>query len=381
MTTNPKRNDAFLLTAVAGCVIAGAAALALFGGIAADRDARENAEATTPATRAVLADRTGEGPVLAKAPATREPATFEAKVPVPAEAGGETVENEESVVATCEREDGETWVAAGVRNWDARSYAAAGACFARADQASPDRAWIVYMRGLTAWKAGDHALAETELARALAIDADCVRCAVNLARVRNETGDLDGALAAARAAIAADPDDADARYLEARSLYNLTRVDEALDALGEVVRLDPDHGHAHNLTGLILLQADLEERAREPLETARDLLPEVAYVRNNLGLVYERLGRHADAVVEFRAASDLDGGDGPAAVHLARIDPNGTIEADVLMAAAGTPETADDAGPAGGEGEGSDTIEIAAVEPAKHEEPDGMVPDAGLETP
>jgi hypothetical protein len=55
------------------------------------------------------------------------------------------------------------------------------------------------------------------------------------------------------------------------------------------------------------------------LESARETLPSVSFVRNNLGVAYERTGRLAEAVSEYRAA--VEGGDplGKAEASIARL--------------------------------------------------------------
>jgi len=363
MNEDTKRNDALLIAAVAGCVIAGAAALALFGGIAAERDA--GTERTRAAVAEPLRDRVGTGPVLASTPATVADPIAAVDVDLAGAPAAPEIEGRDR----CAPAPGEGWVEAGQAAFRARSFAVAVDCFAEADSETPGRAWVAYMRGLSLWKAGRADEADGVLEAALALDPGCFKCAINLARARNDRGAFEAALEASRAALAIRGDDADARYLEGRSLRNLGRVDEAMVALGEAVRLDPDHGHAENLIGLILLESDVETDAIAHLERARDLLPEVAFVHNNLGMAYERTGRRAGAVVEYRTAVDLDPGRTPAALNLARLDPGGAIEAAVL--ADRFESAGDDRGDAGDAGV---EIAVAVVPPERGEAPDGSAP-------
>jgi hypothetical protein len=106
-------------------------------------------------------------------------------------------------------------------------------------------------------------------------------------------------------------------------------------------------------------------------------LPETVYVRNNLGMAYERAGERAAAVVEYRAAIDLEGEGGKSASHLARLDPNGTIEGGVLMAAIAP---AEENFVPHEIAEASD-VEVAAAAPDPQEDADGTVPGTGPGTP
>jgi len=98
--------------------------------------------------------------------------------------------------------------------------------------------------------------------------------ALNAVRAGNAAyakGDLAGALTDYEAAVAALPDNADARNNLAQVLVRQSRVSEALPHLTEAVRLDPKRW---------------------------------AY-RFNLARVYGQLDRWQDAVTEYRAASQL----------------------------------------------------------------------------
>ena len=373
MKHDTDRSDGLLIAGVAGCVVAGAAAIALFGSLSVgDPDPASAAPRTAAIASEVVVDPTGEGPMLASL-------TPPGPVAAPSEVGRfETFpEVEVEPPATCDRPDGESLVDAGLQAWKARDYATASACFDDARAAIPDRPWIEYMAALALWKNGALDAADDAMVNALALDGDCLKCALNLSRIRNDAGVFEGALDAARAALAIDPSDADAMFLEGRSLRNLGRSVEAIDVLRAAVRNRPDHGHARNLLGLTLLEADRELEAVVELEVARDLLPEIAFVRNNLGMAYERAGDRAAAVVEYRTGAELDGRDGKAANNLARLDPHGTIEAGVLMA---TIDPVDETVVASEPDEAS-SIEVVAVMPDSREDADGTDPGTGPGVP
>lgn len=98
-----------------------------------------------------------------------------------------------------------------------------------------------------------------------------------------------------------------AHLLLARDLAVLERWDEALEAHREVLRLRPDDPDAARRVGLALLYGlgrpdDAEAYLRQALLGR----PDDAGTHVDLGLALNALGRHEEAMGEFRVALDLD---------------------------------------------------------------------------
>ena len=186
---------------------------------------------------------------------------------------------------------------------------------------------VLYDEGIVAWKSGRLDHAEALLSRAADLRADHLKARINLARVRMDRSNPEGALEAADAALLVEPTSADALHQRGRALAALHRGDEAMEALRAALDSSPDHGYAANTLGLLLLQQGRAEEAVPLLESARDRLPDVAYVRNNLGVAYERVGRIDDAVAEYRACVSSGDSGGKAAASLARL--NRPVETEV----------------------------------------------------
>lgn len=148
-----------------------------------------------------------------------------------------------------------------------------------------------------------------------------VKSHVNLARVQNERGQFEDALAASERALEIDESNAEALFLKGRSLRNLARTDEALAALEASVQSDDSNGYVHNLIGLIRIEQGNAADAVESLRLAAELAPRVSYVRNNLGMALERSGDAVGAIAAYRAAAELDGGHDGAMRNLARLEP------------------------------------------------------------
>jgi Flp pilus assembly protein TadD len=331
------RGDGKLLAIVAGCVVAGAAAIALLAGLASSGEVEQAAPAVAqsprraaPVAEVVPAVRVTEAP----APMVETASIVEIAEP---ETSAATVEP-----ATVEIDPGADFIAEGTSAWHKSEFERAAAYFGAEVAQRPERSWTQYMLGLSLWKSGDAAAAEPAMQRALELNPSSVKAAVNLARIRNDLGSFESALAAADAAVVADGSAAQAQFLRARSLYNLGRIDEAVEAVEASLALDDTNGHAHNLLGLIRLEADDETRALGSLELAAELSPEAPYVHNNLGMALERSGRMAEAVVAYRAAVELDTEHPRATLNLARVEPlapareDSTGESDALLAEDGT---------------------------------------------
>lgn len=324
-TPNPtplnEAGDTRLLLIVAGCVVAGAAALAMLAGYAARTEAESTEVADSPRRVPVRAS----DPVGQVVPAV--------SVPV-ADAGADGIEPALKIPGsmidadvagssepTFEIDPDADFVAEGHAAWHARDFERATAYFSAACEESPEDAGVRYMLGLSAWKNGDLAAAVVAMERALELNPASLKSAVNLARIRNDAGAYDEALLAADKAIEIDPESGPAHFLRARSLYNLGRVEPAIEAIETSLGLDEENGHAHNLLGLIRLQQDDETRALAALERAAELAPDTAYVHNNLGMALERSGRTREALAAYEVAVAVDPGHANAALNAARLTP------------------------------------------------------------
>ena len=189
------------------------------------------------------------------------------------------------------------------------------------DGTKKDDPYAHYLFGLALWKSGRLDEAEGVLVRCASMNDQSVRTWVNLARVRLDRRDFDGALEAADRAISLDGGSSDALHQRGRALDGLNRGDEAVATLEQGRGLAPDNGFIANTLGYLLLRRGKPEEAVAHLEAARDRIPHLAYVRNNLGVAYERTGNVRKAAEEFRAALQAGDSEGKASASLARIEP------------------------------------------------------------
>jgi tetratricopeptide (TPR) repeat protein len=318
MNAPSKHNDTKLLMAVAGAVVAGAAAIVFFAGLSADRDRSAANVVNRPAVEAAN---------------TRDPATFDAlgnvEAPVqfasyesaaPQRETAEAVEEGTVPEPRFEIDPHEDFVARGLEAWHAREFDRAAAYFGAEVAERPDNAWTQYMLGLSAWKSSRLEDAVSALTRSAELNPESIKTPINLSRVQNDIGDYEAALVSAHAALTIDDLDATALFLAGRSLSNLGRVDEALAALEQSVTIDASNGHVHNLIGLIRIQTGDPGQALPALSRAAELEPGVAYIQNNLGMALELTGSAEEALAAYRRANEAEPSHGKARINLARLE-------------------------------------------------------------
>jgi Flp pilus assembly protein TadD len=226
----------------------------------------------------------------------------------------------------------------GVTRFDNGDYTGAVPQLKLAVAGEPNDAYRVYLLGLAQWKSHDLPGAENSLTESVRLDSTRLKTWINLARVRNERNDRNGALEASEKALDLLPTSAEALHQKGRALLELNRHDEAQGALKTAHTLDPGNGYIANTLGLLLIQSGRPADAIEPLEAAKQLLPNVAYVRNNLGVAYERNGMIVEAKVEYAAAVEAGDMGGKAMKSLVRLGAKDTTDPSaVAVAAAAVP--------------------------------------------
>jgi len=104
-------------------------------------------------------------------------------------------------------------------------------------------------------------------------------------------GHFDAAVAAARRAVVLDPLARGSHFILGRVLYVARRYEETVAAFAEVISLDPDYTSTYAWRGLAYYGLGDLERARASCETK----PDSWQSQWCLAVVYDKLGRHADA--------------------------------------------------------------------------------------
>jgi predicted Zn-dependent protease len=201
-----------------------------------------------------------------------------------------------------------------------KRYDEAVAKFTAYTAAKPDNVWGFYMLGLSAWKGGDHKLAEESLRHAIELDSTHVKSRLNLGRVLMETNQHAEALAQIQAAVDLDSASSEGYRLLGRAYHGLGRVIDGIWALKQAIVLDGNDVWALNNLGTVLIRERRFEDAIGPLARAVELEPRVATFQNNLGIALERTGHYKKAAEAYRAALAIDSTYGKPAVSLARVE-------------------------------------------------------------
>ena len=108
-------------------------------------------------------------------------------------------------------------------------------------------------------------------------------------------GHFDAGLAATRRAVVLDPLARASHSALGRALYAARRYEEAVAAFAEVISLEPDFKATYGDRGLAYYGLGDLERARASCETK----PDYWESQQCLAVIYDKLGRHADAEAEL----------------------------------------------------------------------------------
>jgi predicted Zn-dependent protease len=202
----------------------------------------------------------------------------------------------------------------------------------------PQNVWGHYMRGVSAWKAGQLDTARAAFETALAIEPGHTKSLINLSRVLLEEKRPTDALDRITVVLAADSTSADAWRVLGRVQGKLGHRAEALAAFRSAIALDSADVWSMNDMGLLLIGEGQYADALGPLARAAQLDSGVSVFHNNLGMALERSGHVTAAAGAYQDALSVDRTYSKARVSLARVtgrqDTPGTEPVDV--AALGT---------------------------------------------
>ena len=201
-----------------------------------------------------------------------------------------------------------------------RRYDDATVLFKTYTESRPGNAWGFYMLGLSAWKSGDRAQAESAFVQALTIDSTHVKSHLNLSRVLLESGEPDSALVHIEAAIALDSTSSEPLRLQGRAFEAQGKTDDAIVAYQRAIVTNDSDTWAMNNLGALYFRLGRFEDAIGPLARANEIEDKVATFHNNLGMALELTGRFEQSVGEYRAALAIEGTYGKAVANLQRVE-------------------------------------------------------------
>ncbi len=167
------------------------------------------------------------------------------------------------------------------------------------------RAGKLIERGLRHHRAGDREEAERHYRAALARDPENADALHLLGLLAKEAGDHKGACALIGKAIERQPDAAILHNNLGSVLESLERLDEAIRSYERALRLQPDYAEAELNMGNALLRKGRLQEAADHYGRAVARRPDLAEARNNLGVALRALGRAQQAAECFREAVRL----------------------------------------------------------------------------
>jgi tetratricopeptide (TPR) repeat protein len=204
--------------------------------------------------------------------------------------------------------------------YDTKKYSDATAIFERYTARRPDNAWGHYMLGLSAWKNGTVARAESAFEKALSIDPRHVKSLVNLSRVLIDQKRYDDALDRLTRAADIDPDSTEVYRLLGRTYHAQGKTDEAAEAYRRAIELNELDAWSMNNLGLLFLEKQRAQEALPLFTKAVELRKDVPAFHNNLGMALEHTGRFRDAATAYNSALTTDPGYDKAKRNLARVE-------------------------------------------------------------
>ncbi len=157
---------------------------------------------------------------------------------------------------------------------------------------------------------------------AVAAQPDLAEAHCNLANAQLRTGSDDAALASARRAIELKPELAEAHNVLGTILRERRRPADALASFLKAARLKPDYGEALNNLGSVLEQEGQVEEAGKYFQHAAAVRPKSAEIHMNLGCNLLLRGEYARGFAEYEWRRALP--DNPSRRNFGKPDWNGS---------------------------------------------------------
>lgn len=164
----------------------------------------------------------------------------------------------------------------------------------------------LHATGLAEIAAGRFAAGAEHLVQALGETPDNPTLLSHLGAVRLELGEIEGALAALRRAVALDPGFHGAQVNFGNALKMAGDLTGAAAAFHRALQIDPQDGYPAQALGGLLLDLNQPQAALAAAALATGLMPDSAEAWYGHGLALRRLGRLGDALASFTAAVKRD---------------------------------------------------------------------------
>jgi tetratricopeptide (TPR) repeat protein len=226
-----------------------------------------------------------------------------------------TVASAERPATPVIRDLGGTVVAPPARTFDtpgdaykAGEFKAAAGMYRGLVTSTPDDAHGHYMLGLSSWKAGDFTGAKAALEKSIELDPQVPKAYFNLGRVLLDLRRPDEAMEVIEKGRALDSVSSDGVRLVARVHEERGDVEGALATYRDLVLRDDSDAWGLNNLGMLLLKRERVQEALGPMVRAVQVRPNAPLFQNNLGMVLERAGYPIAALRHYELAVRHDSG-------------------------------------------------------------------------
>jgi Flp pilus assembly protein TadD len=199
-----------------------------------------------------------------------------------------------------------------------RRYDDATVLFKTYAEGRPSNPWGFYMLGLSAWRSGDRAQAESAFVQALSIDSTHEE-PPELEPRAARGWEADSALSTSSGRSPSTRRRASRCGCRGGAFEAQGKTDDAIVAYQHAIAKNDSDTWAMNNLGVLYTQVQRFEDAIGPLARAIELDDQVAAFHNNLGMALELTGRFEQAVEQYRAALAIEGTYGKAVSNLQRV--------------------------------------------------------------
>jgi tetratricopeptide (TPR) repeat protein len=125
---------------------------------------------------------------------------------------------------------------------------------------------------------------------------------LDLAKIKANNGDLEGALKEFEAVLELEPDNVSVRSRMIAAYYRLGRFEEIDRLYKELTELDPDYAEGHYHYGMALLPQMRSKEAEQAFARAIGINAQHAEAQTQYGLLREKAGDGASAMVSYQKA-------------------------------------------------------------------------------
>jgi Flp pilus assembly protein TadD/2-polyprenyl-3-methyl-5-hydroxy-6-metoxy-1,4-benzoquinol methylase len=181
----------------------------------------------------------------------------------------------------------------------------AAALYRQVLNGDPNSADALHLLGMVALQQGEARTASELIASAIVLNDRQAPYHAHLALALQTLGDMEGAVAGYRRALALNPDDPDTYNNMGNALAAQNRLEEAVAALRRALALQPGNAVAHNNLGTVQRSMELWDEAEASFRKAAELQPGFAGAFINLGNLHRERGDLPGAENCYRRALAL----------------------------------------------------------------------------